>query len=234
MALAPGTRLGAYEIVVGLVGAGGMGEVYKATDTRLDRLVAIKVLPSDVAADPELKQRFEREAKSPESDDQQKRRRHMKFKALTPIFVILLVPVIALAVALTMGAESVSASGRARRFTGTKDCANFPSGHYCTLDNFSDRRLASLLDGKNLYYEQPAVFPLADGSVLLDSNVAIDAGSGNKARGRCTFDPTNGIGLCTIEDGFGTLRRFHARIDVDCNTAPCNITGTYGFGDSDD
>ena len=63
MALTPGTRLGPYEIVSAL-GAGGMGEVYKARDTRLDRTVAIKVLPEHVAADPELKQRFEREAKT--------------------------------------------------------------------------------------------------------------------------------------------------------------------------
>ncbi len=63
MALAPGVRLGPYEIVSAL-GAGGMGEVYKARDTRLDRTVAIKVLPEHVASDPELKQRFEREAKT--------------------------------------------------------------------------------------------------------------------------------------------------------------------------
>jgi serine/threonine protein kinase/Tol biopolymer transport system component len=63
MALSPGTRLGPYEITAPL-GAGGMGEVYTATDTRLDRTVAIKVLPEHVAADPELRQRFEREAKT--------------------------------------------------------------------------------------------------------------------------------------------------------------------------
>ncbi len=63
MALAPGTTLGPYRIDAPL-GAGGMGEVYKATDTRLDRTVAIKVLPAHVAADPDLKQRFEREAKT--------------------------------------------------------------------------------------------------------------------------------------------------------------------------
>jgi eukaryotic-like serine/threonine-protein kinase len=48
LALPPGTRLGAYE-VLSLIGSGGMGEVYKATDARLDRTVAIKILPS---ADP--------------------------------------------------------------------------------------------------------------------------------------------------------------------------------------
>ena len=63
MPLQPGTSLGPYEIEAPL-GAGGMGEVYKARDTRLDRTVAIKVLPEHVATDPELKQRFEREAKT--------------------------------------------------------------------------------------------------------------------------------------------------------------------------
>ena len=63
MALAAGSRLGPYEIVAPL-GAGGMGEVYKAKDTRLDRVVAIKVLPSHLAEQPELRQRFEREAKA--------------------------------------------------------------------------------------------------------------------------------------------------------------------------
>jgi len=62
MALAPGTRLGAYEIV-GLIGAGGMGEVYRATDTNLKRQVAIKVLPEAGAADPDRLARFQREAK---------------------------------------------------------------------------------------------------------------------------------------------------------------------------
>ena len=63
MALSAGTRLGPYEVVAPL-GAGGMGEVYKARDARLDRTVAIKVLPSHVAADRDSRARFEREAKA--------------------------------------------------------------------------------------------------------------------------------------------------------------------------
>ncbi len=63
MALTPGTKLGPYEIISPL-GAGGMGEVYRARDTRLDRDVAIKVLLANLASDPSLKQRLEREAKA--------------------------------------------------------------------------------------------------------------------------------------------------------------------------
>jgi eukaryotic-like serine/threonine-protein kinase len=63
MSLSMGTRLGPYE-VLGLIGAGGMGEVYKTKDTRLDRTVAIKVLPDHLSADPDRRARFEREAKS--------------------------------------------------------------------------------------------------------------------------------------------------------------------------
>src|SRR6204780_2559967 len=63
MALTSGTKLGPYEIQSPL-GAGGMGEVYRAKDTRLDRPVAIKVLPAHLSSDPELKQRMEREAKA--------------------------------------------------------------------------------------------------------------------------------------------------------------------------
>ena len=63
MALAAGTRLGAYEIL-DAIGAGGMGEVYKARDSRLGRDVAIKILPSTLATDPDRLRRFEQEARA--------------------------------------------------------------------------------------------------------------------------------------------------------------------------
>ncbi len=63
MPLAPGSRLGPYEIVAP-IGAGGMGEVYKARDTRLERTVAVKVLPAQLSSSADSRQRFEREAKT--------------------------------------------------------------------------------------------------------------------------------------------------------------------------
>ncbi len=63
MSLTSGSRLGPYEILAPL-GAGGMGEVYRARDTRLERTVAIKVLPEHLSSSPDVRQRFEREAKT--------------------------------------------------------------------------------------------------------------------------------------------------------------------------
>ena len=63
MSLAPGSRLGPYEILTS-IGAGGMGEVYRSRDLRLEREVAIKVLPEHLAADSRSLARFEREVKA--------------------------------------------------------------------------------------------------------------------------------------------------------------------------
>ena len=63
MALQPNQRLGPYEIL-SAIGAGGMGEVYRARDTRLDRTVAVKILPDHLSDRAELRERFEREART--------------------------------------------------------------------------------------------------------------------------------------------------------------------------
>ena len=88
MAIGPGTRLGPYEIEA-QIGVGGMGEVYRATDTTLGRQVAIKVLPEAFAQDAERLARFEREARSlaalnhptsPASTDSNKVRQKVRLK----------------------------------------------------------------------------------------------------------------------------------------------------------
>ncbi|HJZ74246.1 MAG TPA: protein kinase [Vicinamibacterales bacterium] len=61
--LAAGVKLGPYEIQAA-IGSGGMGDVYRALDTRLDRIVAIKVLPTHIASDPHVRERFHREART--------------------------------------------------------------------------------------------------------------------------------------------------------------------------
>jgi serine/threonine protein kinase len=71
--LTAGTRIGSYEIV-GPLGAGGMGEIYRARDVRLDRTVAIKALPQAFAHDPERRARFEREARLGIAEPPQHRR----------------------------------------------------------------------------------------------------------------------------------------------------------------
>jgi len=75
MTLGAGLRIGPYEII-SLIGAGGMGEVYKARDSRLGRDVAIKVLPAAVAGDATLMRRFEQEARAAGMPNQVKSRNH--------------------------------------------------------------------------------------------------------------------------------------------------------------
>jgi serine/threonine protein kinase len=67
MSLTSGSRVGPYE-VISEAGAGGMGEVYRARDTRLDRTVAIKILPPHLSDNPDAKQRFDREARESTPD----------------------------------------------------------------------------------------------------------------------------------------------------------------------
>jgi hypothetical protein len=159
----------------------------------------------------------------------------MQCKTRSLTLIVALVVAASCVMALNVGVTPVSASERLRPFTGTKDCTNFGvTGNFCTLSDISDPRLAKILNGRNLYYDQPNFFPLADGNPLLDSNVALDGGPGNKTRGRCTLDGATGIGLCTLEDGIGEFAGFRARIDVDCTSgAVCRIKGTYAFDDAE-
>ena len=152
----------------------------------------------------------------------------MKLKTLTPIFALPLAGVVALTLALSTGAASVSASSeRNRALHVTKECNEYSgaAGGFCTI---TSSNLARIKVGSRVYYDQPVGIPEG----MLDSNVVLDAGNGNKAVGRCTLDFETGLGLCTFSDGLGRFAGFNARVQV---TGPAvegeewRWDGTYSF-----
>jgi hypothetical protein len=133
-----------------------------------------------------------------------------------------------LTLALSGGAVSVSAAPeRTRNLHVTKECSEYTggAGSFCTITSSNVRRIPV---GTRVSYDQAADIPAG----LLDSNVVLDAGNGNRAVGRCTLDFATLLGLCTFSDGTGNLAGFHARVDVDC-TLECRWDGPYGFADLD-
>jgi hypothetical protein len=151
-------------------------------------------------------------------------------KVMTTIFALALVLVAGfVTLSLSTGVASVSASGRDRELHVTKECSEYTgeAGSFCTI---TSSNLARIKVGSRIYYDQAAGIPTG----LLDSNVVLDAGNGNRAVGRCTLDLTTGLGLCTFSDGTGRLTGFHARADVSCpNSVVCTVDGTYSFSPRD-
>jgi hypothetical protein len=136
--------------------------------------------------------------------------------------------VAAVNVAWDAGVTSVSASSdRGRKLHVTKQCSDYTgeAGAFCTL-TFSS--LPQIKVGSFVFYDQPVGIPAG----LLDSNVVLDAGNGDRAVGRCTLDLATGVGLCTFSDGTGELAGFKARVDVSAMD-PEGVNwlweGTYSF-----
>ena len=148
----------------------------------------------------------------------------MKFKRTTTILASALA--LALILSLSSGAPPVSASDeRNGHLQIQKNCAAYTgkAGGHCkvTMSN-----LAEIPSGSNIYYDQDLGIPAG----LLDSNIVLDAGNGNRGVGRCTLDLATGLGLCTFSDGTGTLAGFTARVNVSCLGGPtCALNGTYEF-----
>ena len=131
---------------------------------------------------------------------------------------------VALTLALSTGATSVSAQSTPNgQIHATKECSQNKgaAGDFCTITS-SD--LAEIAVGAKVFYDQAAGIPAG----LLDSNVVLDAGNGNRAIGRCTLDLTTGLGRYSFSDGTGQLAGISARVDVDC-TSGCHWDGTYSF-----
>jgi len=152
----------------------------------------------------------------------------MRLKSI-PTFVALMLVAdfVALTLSLSAGAASVWAgSPRNGQIHLTKECSqyNFSAGGFCT---FTSSNLSEITPGSRVYYDQAFGIPAG----LLDSNVVLDAFTGNRAVGRCTLDPSTFLGLCTFSDGTGDFTGFEARVDVDCRPlgSPCTWDGTYRF-----
>ena len=156
----------------------------------------------------------------------------MKFRTMTTTFALTLVAsLVALTFALSTGAASVSAfSERNRDLHVTKECSQYTgkAGSFCTI---TSSNLAAIAVGSTVSYDQPAGTPTG----LLDSNVVLDAGNGDRAVGRCTLDLTTGLGLCTFSDGTGQFTGFHARVDVSyLGGVNYAWDGTYSFSPKPD
>jgi hypothetical protein len=133
----------------------------------------------------------------------------MSVQTITRIAAIAVVAGVALIPAPSVGVASLSASGRKGELHVTKECSEYngAAGSFCTI---TSSNLPRILVGSKVFYDQAFGIPAG----LLDSNVVLDAGDGNRALGRCTLDPSTGLGLCTFSDGIGRFAGFQARIEV--------------------
>jgi hypothetical protein len=134
---------------------------------------------------------------------------------------------------MTSGAAPVWAfSERSGNLNVMKECSQYTGapGSFCTI---TASNVGPIKVNSKVYYDQAAGTPAG----LLDSNVVLDAGAGNRAFGRCSLDLSTGAGLCTFSDGTGQFAGFQARINVTYLGGPnYGWNGTYSFssGNGDD
>ena len=137
----------------------------------------------------------------------------MRSKRVTTVFArafMLVVGFAAMMFALITGVTTISAASEQTRVLHvTKECSQYTykAGSFCTITSSNLRRIKV---GSRVYYDQDFGIPAG----VLDSNVVLDAGDGDRAVGRCTLDGTTGLGLCTFSDGTGRFAGFNARVDV--------------------
>jgi hypothetical protein len=143
-------------------------------------------------------------------------------------FLVLTVGALSLA-ALVLFVSAASSQTRAPRatkaFHATKDCSGFTGlvGAYCTIRTSNVKAVKA---GSKIFYFQLA------GKTSLDSDIVIYVGPGTVATGHCLLQFKNGVGLCTISDGTGTLSGFHARVRVTADSSIPKLwhwDGTYSF-----
>ena len=150
----------------------------------------------------------------------------LRVKLMTTSFALVLFAGAALTFSVTSGAASVWAfSEQSGNLHVIKECSQYTgaSGSFCTI---TSSNVGPIKVGSKVYYDQAAGIPAG----LLDSNVVLDAGAGNRAFGRCSLDLSIGAGLCTFSDGTGQFAGFQARINVTYLGGPnYGWNGTYSF-----
>jgi hypothetical protein len=137
---------------------------------------------------------------------------------------VLVVGFVVLTLSLAAAATSPERKGKLHLVKETSEYTGLP-GSFATI-TFSN--LAEIPVGSKIFYDQAVDVPTG----LLDSNIVLDAGNGNRAVGRCTTDLVTWIGLCTFSDGTGTMAGFHARLDVSLKSLELgtfDLRGSYGF-----
>jgi hypothetical protein len=142
-----------------------------------------------------------------------------------PLFASVLM--VGMAVLVPQSTPVLASSGKSGVLQITKECSDYfgQPGQFCTITSSS---LSEIIPGSRVYYTQPANVPTG----VLDSNIVLDAGNGNRAVGRCTLDLSTFLGVCTFSDGTGQLAGFHGRVDVFPPGYYGNEwlwKGTYGF-----
>jgi hypothetical protein len=132
---------------------------------------------------------------------------------------------VALSVSSATAATPAASNPRNGELHIQKDCTVYTGlpGSYCTIVSSN---LAQIPKGSNIYYDQADGIPTG----MLDSNIVLDAGNGNRAVGRCTLDDSTGTGLCTFSDGTGLLAGFTARVDVSYLSTSATQTNPNLFG----
>jgi hypothetical protein len=147
-------------------------------------------------------------------------------KLMTTSFALVVFAGAALTFSMTSGAATAWAfSDQNGNLHVTKECSQYTgaAGSFCTI---TSSNVGPIKVGSKVYYDQAAGTPAG----LLDSNVVLDAGAGNRAFGRCSLDLSTGAGLCTFSDGTGQFAGFHARINVTYLGGPnYGWNGTYSF-----
>ena len=155
----------------------------------------------------------------------------LRVKLMTASFALVLFAGAALTFSMTSGAASVWAfSEQSGNLRVTKECSQYTGapGSFCTI---TASNVGPIKVGSKVYYDQAAGIPAG----MLDSNVVLDAGAGNRAFGRCSLDLSTYVGLCTFSDGTGQFAGFQARINVTYLGGPdFGWNGTYSFGSEHD